>query len=495
MATLSELIRGRRRTGQGVGQSLGGSLKDKLKEKMDPRRIFSQTGILTALFPMLRSFKAGSSRAVGSSLHNKSVELLTSTTSLSVDQLGVIEKNTEITAKNSMVLPGLARDMNVLRQNIAKLLKSFGVKPTNKADAFFRKSREREMMYESQIKKIEPLKVEEKEKTSDDKSIFEKILDFISTLTTKISIDIGVLFTSLKNTMSVILSPISEILKTAILGFITIISPLITTLLSSLARIFTFSSLSTVLGFVVKRLPVIMAIMTFMDAYEKSQQAKVNRQAIVSSKSKISSANYTPEDVSQLQQELDKAVGAGGLNFTENVKFRQDLQLTVMPPPIKVKKILEDLTAGDNGDERRKLRGEDNLIKLGVSRPVLQKYYDETVLSIKENKPRIPLNVIAEQMGERQNLSSLFPLDMDGGVTSGLEESLQPVQPTQGQNITNQTIINKQEMINSNDIDDSDTVIPITNNDTSNVQNDSSVPIPDVFNIDIMRYFSGRAIV
>ena len=96
MATLSELIRERRETGQGVGQALGGSLKDKLKEKMDPRRMLNQTGILTALFPMLRSFKAGSSRDVGSSLHNKSVELLTSTTSLSVDQLGVIEKNTEM---------------------------------------------------------------------------------------------------------------------------------------------------------------------------------------------------------------------------------------------------------------------------------------------------------------------------------------------------------------------------------------------------------------
>ena len=490
MATLSELIRGRRRTGQGVGQALGGSLKDKLKEKMDPRRIFSQTGILTALFPMLRSFKAGSSRDVGSPLHSKSVELLTSTTSLSVDQLGVIEKNTEITAKNSMVLPGLARDMNVLRQNIAKLLKSFGVKPTNKADAFFRKSREREMMYESQVKKIEPVKEEKTEKTSEDKSIFEKILDFISTLTTKISTFIGALFTSLKTTMSVILSPISEILKSAILGFITIISPLITTIITSLARIFNVSSLTMIL----RALPFIIAIETFMEAYEKSQQAKVNRQAIDSSVSKILSANYTSKDVSQLQERLNSAVDRG-LNVTKNVKLRQDLALTVMPPLKKVENILEDLTAGDNGDERRKLRGEDDLTKLGVSRPVLQKYYDENVLSIKENKPRIPLNVVAERMGERQNLSSIFPLDMDGGVTSGLEESLQPVQPTQGQDITNQTIINKQEMINSNDIDDSDTVIPITNNDTSNVQNDSSAPIPEVFNADIMRYFSNRAIV
>jgi hypothetical protein len=58
-----------------------------------------------------------------------------------------------IIAKNSMSLPGMARDMNVLRQNIVKLVKLKGGKTSRfggKADAFFKGSKEREESLEAE---------------------------------------------------------------------------------------------------------------------------------------------------------------------------------------------------------------------------------------------------------------------------------------------------------------------------------------------------------
>jgi len=59
-----------------------------------------------------------------------------------------------IIAKNSMSLPGMARDMNVLRQNIVKLVKLKGGKTSRfggKADAFFKGSKEREETLEAEM--------------------------------------------------------------------------------------------------------------------------------------------------------------------------------------------------------------------------------------------------------------------------------------------------------------------------------------------------------
>jgi len=56
----------------------------------------------------------------------------------------------KIIAKNSMALPGMARDMNVLRQNVQKLVKLKGGKSRGAADAFFLKEDERERALEAQ---------------------------------------------------------------------------------------------------------------------------------------------------------------------------------------------------------------------------------------------------------------------------------------------------------------------------------------------------------
>ena len=49
-----------------------------------------------------------------------------------------------IIAKNSLALPGMARDMNVLRQNIVKLVKLKNAEAITKADKFFKTEDQRE---------------------------------------------------------------------------------------------------------------------------------------------------------------------------------------------------------------------------------------------------------------------------------------------------------------------------------------------------------------
>ena len=60
----------------------------------------------------------------------------------------------KIIAKNSMSLPGMARDMNVLRQNVVKLVKLKGGKSRGAADAYFLKEDEREKALEAQKLKV-----------------------------------------------------------------------------------------------------------------------------------------------------------------------------------------------------------------------------------------------------------------------------------------------------------------------------------------------------
>ena len=60
MATgrLTEIIKSRRESGEGITSSLAGGLKERLKEKFDIRRALPQGGLLTSLFPKLKAYKS-----------------------------------------------------------------------------------------------------------------------------------------------------------------------------------------------------------------------------------------------------------------------------------------------------------------------------------------------------------------------------------------------------------------------------------------------------
>lgn len=67
-----------------------------------------------------------------------------------------------IIAKNSLALPGMARDMNVLRQNIVKLVKLKNAEAATKADKFFKTEDQREAELEAARKK-ETAPIQERE--------------------------------------------------------------------------------------------------------------------------------------------------------------------------------------------------------------------------------------------------------------------------------------------------------------------------------------------
>jgi hypothetical protein len=76
-----------------------------------------------------------------------------------------------IIAKNSLALPGMARDMNVLRQNIVKLVKLKNAEAITKADKFFKSEDQRESELEEARKKEtspQPVAKEDKPKKEKD---------------------------------------------------------------------------------------------------------------------------------------------------------------------------------------------------------------------------------------------------------------------------------------------------------------------------------------
>ena len=164
MATLSSVVRKYRQSGRGVVGSLAGGIGEKLKERMDPRSLlFKRDGMMTALFPSLKGFQAKG--ASEKSVSGATSELLSSGIGALQPVMESIDINSRISAKNSTVLPMMGRDMNVMRQNMVKLVKLQGGNPSTRADMFFMRAKDREAAYESQFgKKTTPTQVKDSNK-------------------------------------------------------------------------------------------------------------------------------------------------------------------------------------------------------------------------------------------------------------------------------------------------------------------------------------------
>jgi hypothetical protein len=145
---LTEIVKYRRSQGGSVTGSLAGGIKERLKEKFDPRQLINQKGLLTALFPGLKTYQA---KTFAQDISKSSVQ--TGSFSEIKPTLETIAFNTKMTAKNTMVLPALHRDVNVIRQNMVKLVKIKGGDARTKADMYFMKAKDREDKYERELKK------------------------------------------------------------------------------------------------------------------------------------------------------------------------------------------------------------------------------------------------------------------------------------------------------------------------------------------------------
>jgi len=146
MATrLAEIYRSEKKTGGGLASSIGKSLK----EKIDPRQMLDQSGLLVSMFPSLKSFNATRGKGVA--------EKVSSNVGGGIDNsvLNTLAATSSLTAKNTMTLPMMARDMNLMKLNIFKLVKlQGGSANTGKTDIFFKNAKDRETAYENTIGKI-----------------------------------------------------------------------------------------------------------------------------------------------------------------------------------------------------------------------------------------------------------------------------------------------------------------------------------------------------
>jgi len=177
MATFTDIVSKQREKGEGIGSSLATAFSERAKERLDPRNyLFKKKGLLTALLPGLKGYQAGGEKLKGEKSEGLgSAEEILNTIA---DRLGDLKTQFRMVAKNSIVLPQMARDTNLVKRNIVKLVKLMGETEEKNTDNFFKNSSKRESEYESAMKAGKPTpnkKGEEKE----NKSLFRKILEFI----------------------------------------------------------------------------------------------------------------------------------------------------------------------------------------------------------------------------------------------------------------------------------------------------------------------------
>jgi flagellar rod assembly protein/muramidase FlgJ len=155
MATFTDVYKQELKS-KGILSSIGTAALKRTREKLDVRNmLFGGSGAIAATGQKVfgkgyQAIQKGGSTA-------KAVSENIGTQSIAMDQLLVSAQKQEaqlsIIAKNTMNSNAMARDMNVTRQNIMKLVTMGGGKASRGADMFFKDAAARESAYESQFKK------------------------------------------------------------------------------------------------------------------------------------------------------------------------------------------------------------------------------------------------------------------------------------------------------------------------------------------------------
>ncbi len=135
MASFTDLVRAQRQSGKSAATSLSGAYNQLNMQRFDPRNaLFSQTGLMTALFPSLKGYQA-------SPISKKSpTSMISPEVSGSPTALSSIARDARISARNSMALPSIAR-------NMAQLVRIWGGTPSK----YFEGAKQKEEKYESKF--------------------------------------------------------------------------------------------------------------------------------------------------------------------------------------------------------------------------------------------------------------------------------------------------------------------------------------------------------
>ena len=176
MSKLADILKNEYKS-KGIVTGAASAIGKKSLEKLDIRNaLFGGSGIGSVLGRKIfgKGYSATSSKIAPTSSIQSS-----QTSGVDNALLQAINQNATITAKNTMGIPMMARDMNVMRQNVVKLVKLQGGTPSTKADMFFSKAKEREAMYESAMEKNKPTKLGQKANDDPDKKGFiGKLLEY-----------------------------------------------------------------------------------------------------------------------------------------------------------------------------------------------------------------------------------------------------------------------------------------------------------------------------
>ena len=155
MSRLADIYKSEKKSGGGILSTIG----KRTLEKIDPRQLFDQSGMLAAMAPTLfKKYSATSMKKEKPTLSpTPQSPLQDAKMDLIIKQNQDVITNTKISAKNSLMFPGMARDMNVMRQNMVKMVKLQGGTAATKADMFFKTAKEREAEYEVKFQKDRPV--------------------------------------------------------------------------------------------------------------------------------------------------------------------------------------------------------------------------------------------------------------------------------------------------------------------------------------------------
>ena len=144
----AQILKSKIREGESFMSAASSARSERLREQADLRRLLPKSGILGALAESTFG-KAYQYRRTGKPMKDS---VSSEQSGMNTKTLNVIRVNTAITAKNSMVLPGMARDMNVMRQNIGRMTSKMTGNAASRADMHFLKAKERESAYEVALK-------------------------------------------------------------------------------------------------------------------------------------------------------------------------------------------------------------------------------------------------------------------------------------------------------------------------------------------------------
>jgi hypothetical protein len=164
---------------KGVVSGTVSALGKRAREKLSIRNaLFGGSGIGSVIGRKI--FGKGYSATPESSAVSKMTTPEQTFSSEAVNVLSTIAGHAATSAKNSIVLPSMARDMHLVKQNIAKLVKISGETPQTKSGDWLSRQMARETAYEESLKKTPtPLKSPEK-KAGESKNPFMQLFSALA---------------------------------------------------------------------------------------------------------------------------------------------------------------------------------------------------------------------------------------------------------------------------------------------------------------------------